>query len=130
MDRIVLGNLDLDRARFETRIDGEFVGLTYIQFELLHHLATHADRVVESDRLLQAIWGTAPDEANRKLRVHVSRLRKRIAASWPWRIKTVTKRGYALVDVEGEPPRPGHQPLAPVLAGQPFASPQPTSAES
>ena len=100
MDRIVLGNLELDRDRFEARIDGRLVGVTYTQFQLLYQLAAQADRVVERDDLLQAIWGTASAEEARKLRIHISRLRKRIAESRPWRIKTVTKRGYALVNVE------------------------------
>ena len=100
VERIVLGNLELDRDRFEARIDGELVDLTYIQFELLYHLASQANRVVDRQQLLQAIWGSASEDAARKLRIHVSRLRKRIAESRPWLIKTVTKRGYALVNTE------------------------------
>jgi len=100
VERIVLGNLELDHDRFEARIDGELVDLTYIQFELLYHLASHANRVVDRQQLLEAIWGSASEDAARKLRIHVSRLRKRIAESRPWLIKTVTKRGYALVNTE------------------------------
>ena len=99
MRRIVLGNLELDRDRFEVRVAGRPVELSYLQFELLYALAARADKLVSHEQLL-AIWGESSGEDSSKLRVHISRLRKKIAASRPWRIRTVTKRGYALVDSE------------------------------
>jgi len=97
MRRIVLGNLELDRDRFEVRVAGRPVELSYLQFELLYALAARADKLVSHEQLLR-IWGDASGEDSSKLRVHISRLRKKIAGSRPWRIRTVTKRGYALVD--------------------------------
>jgi DNA-binding response OmpR family regulator len=99
MRRIVLGNLELDRDRFEVRVAGRPVELSYLQFELLYALAARADKLVSHEQLLR-IWGESSGEDSSKLRVHISRLRKKIAASRPWRIRTVTKRGYALVDSE------------------------------
>jgi DNA-binding response OmpR family regulator len=101
MNRIVLGNLELDRDRFEVRIDGQPVALSFIQFELLYHLALRADRVVDRDELARLLWGTPSKADARKLRIHVSRLRRKLSGSRPWHIKTVTKRGYALVKEEG-----------------------------
>jgi two-component system alkaline phosphatase synthesis response regulator PhoP len=97
MRRIVLGNLELDRDLFEVRVDGRAVELSYIQFEVLYVLAARAGKLVTQEELLSSIWGDAHGDA-RKLRVHLSRLRRRIAGSGPWRIRTVTKRGYALVE--------------------------------
>jgi DNA-binding response OmpR family regulator len=99
-NEIVLGNLALDPERFEVRIDGRPVGLTYLQFELLHQLAARAGRVVDQRQLAESLWQAAGSEAGRKLRIHISRLRKKIARSRPWRIQTVTRRGYALVNSE------------------------------
>jgi DNA-binding response OmpR family regulator len=96
VEKIVLGNLELDTGRFHVRVDGRAVDLTYTQFELLHCLARNADRVVDRQELLRAIWRTDADADAGRLRVQVSRLRKKIAASRPWKILTVTKRGYAL----------------------------------
>jgi DNA-binding response OmpR family regulator len=98
----VLGNLELDRDRFEVRVDGKPVDLSYLQFELLYALALRADRLVNHEQLLEKVWGEASGEDPRKLRIHISRLRKKISGSKPWRIKTVTKRGYALVNSEEE----------------------------
>jgi DNA-binding response OmpR family regulator len=118
---IVLGNLELDRERFQVRIDGRAVPLTFVQFELLYALASSADRPVSSRELLEQVWG--PDTRDtRKLRVQVSRLRKKLAGSRPWRIETVTKRGYALVNSEAEVRLPAfvlaHAPVARPLAGE------------
>jgi DNA-binding response OmpR family regulator len=100
MKTIALGNLELDRNRFEVRVDGEPIDLSYIQFEVLYQLATRAEKVVDRDQLVRAIWGDQAGEDARKLRIQISRLRKKIAGSRPWQIKTVTKRGYALVNTE------------------------------
>ena len=40
--------------------------------------------------LLEAVWGAASEGGARKLRVHISGLRKKIRESHPWRIRTVT----------------------------------------
>lgn len=94
--RIVLGNLTVDRDRFEVWIEEKRAELTYVEFVLLFCLARSAGKVVQRERLVEAVWGDGETGGDRKLRVHISRLRKKIAASHPWRINTVTKRGYSL----------------------------------
>lgn len=94
---IVLGNLTVDRDRYEVRIGGKRVALTFVEFEILFYLARNAGRVVSRERLLRAVWGEDPQDGDRKLTVHISRLRKKLRGSEPWRIQTVTKRGYALM---------------------------------
>ena len=95
---IDLGNVSIDRARFEVRVAGRRVDLTFVEFELLCELAKNAGKVMTRERLLRAVWSERSPEGDRKLTVHVSRLRKKIGDSWPWRIETVTKRGYVLAD--------------------------------
>lgn len=95
--RIILGNMEIDRGRFEVRIRGRRIGLTFMEFELLSHLARNRGNVLSKERLLEAAarrrggGGTA-------LRIHISRLRKKIVESSPWIIRTVQKRGYVLTD--------------------------------
>lgn len=98
MARLTLGNLDIDRERYEARVGGEPIDLTFGEFKLLWHLARRAGAVVPQEELLQALWGEQSDRDAGKLRVQVSRLRKKVRGSWPWTIKTVQKRGYALAD--------------------------------
>lgn len=74
---ITLGNLTVDRARFEASIDGRRADLTYVEFELLYTLARNAGRAVSRDRLSAAIW-REPADGTRRVTVHISRLRKKL----------------------------------------------------
>jgi DNA-binding response OmpR family regulator len=98
MTRISLGNVTIDRDRFEVWVDEERIDLTFVEFELLYHLARNAGKVLARSRLLLAVWNERTTGEDRKLTVHMSRLRKKMRGSHPWRIETITKRGYALVD--------------------------------
>ena len=98
-DPIQLGNLSIDQERFEVRVADEKADLTFVEFELLQQLASHAGKVVTRRELLLTVWNESNPERDRKLTVHLSRLRKKIRESWPWRIETVTKRGYVLTQV-------------------------------
>ena len=98
-DPIQLGNLSIDQERFEVRVADENTDLTFVEFELLQQLASHAGKVVTRKELLLTVWNESNPERDRKLTVHLSRLRKKIRESWPWRIETVTKRGYVLTRI-------------------------------
>ncbi|MEO8457579.1 MAG: winged helix-turn-helix domain-containing protein [Chloroflexota bacterium] len=97
MTRITLGNVTIDRDRFEVWVDVRRVNLTFVEFELLYHLAKNAGKVLARPKLMQAVWNEPSRGQDRKLTVHMSRLRKKMRSSDPWRIETVTKRGYAFV---------------------------------
>ena len=98
MSRITLGNVTIDRDRFEVWVDGRRINLTFVEFELLYNLARNAGKVVARPRLMHTVWNEPSRGHDRKLTVHMSRLRKKMRGSEPWRIETVTKRGYAFVD--------------------------------
>jgi DNA-binding response OmpR family regulator len=104
MSRIRLGNITIDRDRFEVHVGQQPVGLTFVEFELLYSLAKNAGKVMSRSRLMQTVWNETGAEGARKLTVHMSRLRKKLRGSEPWRIETFTKRGYALMEgrVRGE----------------------------
>ena len=106
VSHVTLGNLTVDRDRYEVCVGGQRVDLTYVEFELLFCLARNSGRVVPRASLLEAVWGNGSEGDARKLTGHISRLRKKIRESHPWRIRTVTKRGYALAN-DGLGPKPG-----------------------
>ena len=95
MSSIMLGNLNIDRDRFEATVEGRRVDLTFVEFELLYALARSAGKALSRDRLVAAVWQTPSDQTHR-LTVHISRLRKKLQGSAPWRIETIPKRGYIL----------------------------------
>ncbi len=97
----MLGNLTVDRDRFEATVEGRRVDLTFVEFELLYALARNAGKATSRDRLVAAVWQTPADQTHR-LTVHISRLRKKLRGSAPWRIETITKRGYILRNASAE----------------------------
>ena len=110
---ITLGNLTVDRDRYEASIDGHRIDLTYVEFELLYALARNAGKALSRDRMIAAIWQENATDLTHRLTVHISRLRRKIEGSSPWRIETITKRGYILrLTARGDaPPFPGGRPL-------------------
>jgi two-component system KDP operon response regulator KdpE len=81
--RVVVGPLMLDAATHEVRVNGELVDLTPREFEILRVLLEHAGRIVTKGRLLRSVWGTAYQGENSYVYVHVSQLRRKLAAADP-----------------------------------------------
>jgi len=107
MSRLTLGNLEIDPEGYEARIDGRPVHLTFTEFELLSYLARERSTVVPPDRLIEVVWSEPAAGDLQKLRIQISRLRRKIEASRPWQILTVKKRGYTLAAVLDERMRGG-----------------------
>jgi DNA-binding response OmpR family regulator len=118
---ITLGNLTIDRERFDVWIAERRIELTFVEFELLYQLARHTERVMQRSRLVQAVWNESASGEDQKLTVHMSRLRKKLRGSHPWRIETVTKRGYVLTessdDVSGRDDAPALEQRVPRVGG-------------
>jgi two-component system, OmpR family, KDP operon response regulator KdpE len=81
--RIVVGPLEFDASRHEARIAGVPVALTPREFEILRVLLTRAGRLVTKGRLLRAVWGEAYQGEDSYVYVHVSQLRRKLAAADP-----------------------------------------------
>ncbi|HUF54040.1 MAG TPA: winged helix-turn-helix domain-containing protein [Dehalococcoidia bacterium] len=102
--------MTIDQDRFEVWVGEKRIELTFVEFELLYALAKSAGKVVPRSRLVLAVWNERSTGEDRKLTVHVSRLRKKLRGSDLWRIETVTKRGYVMASVSepnGERPTLG-----------------------
>jgi DNA-binding response OmpR family regulator len=95
--RIVLGNVAIDRDRFEVWVGDKRIDLTFVEFDLLYELARNAGKVVPRPGLVLAVWNERSTGEDRKLTVHLSRLRKKLrVGAGDWQIETVKKRGYML----------------------------------
>jgi two-component system KDP operon response regulator KdpE len=107
--RIVVGPLEFDVARHEARVEGERVDLTPREFELLRILLTNPGRLITKGRLLRAVWGEAYQGEDSYVYVHVSQLRRKLAAADPGgslRDLIVTEPGVGYRVRELDPPRP------------------------
>jgi two-component system, OmpR family, alkaline phosphatase synthesis response regulator PhoP len=103
--RIKVGDLVVDRQRFEVTVGGRVVGLTPKEFELLATLAAEPGRVYGRDELLDLVWGRDGFVEPRTVDVHLARLRaKFVAARLPEPgIETVRGVGYRYREVSQPP---------------------------
>lgn len=102
--RLVLGDLVLEPDQRQAYVQGTRVALTTQEFELLHHLARHAGKLLTRAQLMQEVWGfESGSDSSRTLDYHVRSLRKKLGdeAANPRFIETVHGSGYRLV--AGEP---------------------------
>ena len=81
--RVVVGPLVFDAARHAVTVDGVPVELTPREFEILRVLLAHAGRLVTKGRILRAVWGEAYQGEDSYVYVHVSQLRRKLAAADP-----------------------------------------------
>jgi phosphate regulon transcriptional regulator PhoB len=94
--QLKVGELEIDRYRFEIRMKGRPVDLTPKEFELLAILAGAPGRVFGREELLDAVWGHDGFVEPRTVDVHLARLRGKFTAAKlpPPRIETVRGVGY------------------------------------
>jgi two-component system, OmpR family, alkaline phosphatase synthesis response regulator PhoP len=103
--RIKVGDLVVDRQRFEVTVGGRAVALTPKEFELLATLAAEPGRVYGRDELLDLVWGRDGFVEPRTVDVHLARLRaKFVAARLPEPgIETVRGVGYRYRESSRQP---------------------------
>lgn len=88
--------LQIDPARREVQFAGQPITLTALEFDLLHFLATHPDRVWRRNELIQEVWEYDYVGDQRVVDVHIGQIRKKLEVnpglSCP--IQTVRGVGY------------------------------------
>jgi two-component system phosphate regulon response regulator PhoB len=100
-DRILQGDITIDRVAHRVRRAGREVHLGPTEFRLLDYLMQHPGRVFSREQLLDAVWGSDVYVEARTVDVHIGRLRKALneeVEADP--IRTVRSAGYSL-DVGG-----------------------------
>ena len=94
------GNLSLNTANREVRVDGQIISLTKTEFAILEVLLKRRDRVVTRETLLEEVWGRNGDIENNTLDAFMKLLRSKIEMSSTCRlIQTVRGIGYILRSV-------------------------------
>ncbi|MCB9687580.1 MAG: response regulator transcription factor [Alphaproteobacteria bacterium] len=99
-DRIVLGDLVVDKTRREVTVRDVLVSLTTADFDLVWELARRAGEPVEREDLFRALRGIEYDGLDRAIDMRVSQLRKKLRdalPTWDDPIRTVRGVGYQLV---------------------------------
>jgi DNA-binding response OmpR family regulator len=96
---LVMGGLEVDRARHVVKWDGQPVYLTAKEFSLLVALLEAKGRVLSRQSLLEDVWGYTYAEGMRTVDVHVRRLREKLPGL-AQKIVTVKSLGYRLLTEE------------------------------
>jgi DNA-binding response OmpR family regulator len=94
-ERLVLGDVEVDRGGRTATVAGRPVHLTAREFDLLAHLIEHAGLVLDRQRLLDRVWGQRYPGGTRTVDVHVAQLRRKLGR--PGLIRTVRGAGYKAV---------------------------------
>ena len=79
--RLRVGDLEIDRERFEVRMNGKPVELTRKEFELLATLVATPGRVFGREELLDLVWGRDGFVEPRTVDVHLARMRGKFLAA-------------------------------------------------
>lgn len=91
--KIVIGELELDLDKFETKVRGEVIDLTLREFEVLKYLSSQPEQVVTRETLLEKVWGYEYYGDIRTVDVTVRRIREKIEKDTSAPKILITKRG-------------------------------------
>ena len=94
--QLVVGDLTLDEDTREVHRDGESIGLTATEFELLRFLMRNPRRVLSKAQILDRVWSYDFGGQANIVELYISYLRKKIDAGRPPMIHTMRGAGYVL----------------------------------
>ncbi|MEV6978392.1 response regulator transcription factor [Kitasatospora sp. NPDC093806] len=107
VDRLVAGPLSIDPGTRQAHLDGEELGLTRREFELLTQFARNAGLVLSRELLLERVWGYDFEVRSDAVDTFVSYLRRKTEAGGrPRLIHTVRGVGFVLRLPGGTGPGP------------------------
>jgi two-component system, OmpR family, response regulator VanR len=95
-DRILAGDLILDKASHQATAGEREVKLTATEFDMLLLLASHPGRVFSAEEIFKRVWKERYYSSNNTVMVHIRKIREKIEEdpNKPTRIKTVWGVGY------------------------------------
>jgi two-component system phosphate regulon response regulator PhoB len=94
---IRFGRLKIDRDAHRAWVDDAEIGLTALEFRLLHAFMSRKGRVQTRDALLSDVWGIEAEVTTRTVDTHVKRLREKLGDAGNY-IETLRGVGYRFKD--------------------------------
>ena len=91
-----LGPIELDPAAHSVTRDGIPVALTPREYSLLELLLRNQGRVVERERILNAVWGYGSEVTGNTIEAFVRLLRQKVDGGEPKLIHTIRGIGYTM----------------------------------
>ena len=96
MDKIVVGDLEIDNDQHEVKKNGQIIKLTLKEYQLLEYLAENRGKVLSRNALLDRVWGYDYFGETRTVDVHIRHLRKKIDDEQAKIIETIRGVGYKI----------------------------------
>jgi phosphate regulon transcriptional regulator PhoB len=96
-DLLTLGDIRIDRARYEITVAAKPVEFTATEFKLLTLLIERRGRVQSRDTLLNDVWGYESVIDTRTVDTHIRRLREKLGGSADC-IETIRGFGYRVAE--------------------------------
>lgn len=96
-DYLALGDIRIDRSRYEITVAGKPIDFTATEFKLLSLLIERRGRVQSRDTLLNDVWGYESAIDTRTVDTHIRRLREKLGASADC-IETIRGFGYRVAE--------------------------------
>lgn len=90
-EKMVLGDLEINKTKFTVIYKGEEIILAKKEFELLSLLASKPGRVFLRNEILQRVWGSDVIVGDRTIDVHIRKIRQKTGVDF---ITTVKGVGY------------------------------------
>ncbi|MFT4061947.1 MAG: response regulator transcription factor [Edaphocola sp.] len=90
-NKIVFGDLEINKYKFTVSYKGREIPLAKKEFELLNLLASKPGRVFLRNEILQKVWGTEVIVGDRTIDVHIRKIRQKLGIDV---ITTVKGVGY------------------------------------
>lgn len=94
-DILEVGGIRIDKAAHSVTVDGEPVGLSYKEFELLTYFLENKGIALSREKILNSVWNYDYFGDARTIDTHVKKLRSKLGAKGDL-IKTIWGMGYKL----------------------------------
>ena len=95
--KITVGNLVLDADAMSAEIEGEEIGLTTREFNIIYKLLSYPKKTFSRAQLMGEFWGVESDTSLRAVDVYITKLRDKFSGCDGFEIKTVRGLGYKAV---------------------------------
>jgi len=96
---LTFGQLVIDPNRREVLLNGNDLGLTKIEFDIVYFLARHKGRVMSRDQIYANVWThDSSFDIDELVKAHIKRLRKKFSQSDHEYIQNVRGVGYKFSD--------------------------------
>ncbi|MBW1956911.1 MAG: response regulator transcription factor [Deltaproteobacteria bacterium] len=97
IEKLVVGDLVLDRVARQARREDKIIELTAKEFQLLEYMMRNTGQILTKTMILDRVWGYDFDTQSNIIQVHVNRLRAKVDKDFSTKlIHTVRGIGYVI----------------------------------